>query len=341
MIESLDRDLLSDKPDRRERNDPISTCNPAPPSHRPTKLPTKVISTLEPKSGAVRAVRFNADGNYVLLCTSTDRSIKLYSPAKNLLLKTYKGHNYDVLDIRCSFDNASICSASADKNVFLWDVATGNPTRKLKGHLAPVNCVQFNEDASVVVSGSVDNSVKLWDNRSRNIAPIQSLDDAKDSITCLDVSNHEVLTGSADARIRLYDLRKGELTSDFMGSPVSSARLSNDGQCVLVGTMGDQTVRLLDKHSGELLNEYKGHKNLNYKLESGFAPGDAQVVSGSEDGRLLIWDLIDAKILTSLDHPLKGRAVHSVAVHPENYLVVSAQEGKAFLWGPEDYFEES
>ena len=155
------------------------------------------------------------------------------------------------------------------------------------------------------------------------------------------MSNHEVLTGSADARIRLYDLRKGELTSDFMGSPVSSARLSNDGQCVLVGTMGDQTVRLLDKHSGELLNEYKGHKNLNYKLESGFAPGDAQVVSGSEDGRLLIWDLIDAKILTSLDHPLKGRAVHSVAVHPENYLVVSAQEGKAFLWGPEDYFEES
>ena len=151
------------------------------------------------------------------------------------------------------------------------------------------------------------------------------------------MSNHEVLTGSADSLIRLYDLRKGELTSDFMGSPVSSARLSNDGQCVLVGTMGDQTVRLIDKHSGELLNEYKGHKNLNYKLESSFAPGDANVVSGSEDGRLLIWDLIDAKVLASLEHPLKGRAVHSIAVHPEDYLIVSAQEGKAFLWGPEDY----
>ena len=57
---------------------------------------------------------------------------RLYSPLKGLLLKTYKGHNYDVLDIRCSFDNACLCSGSADKNVFLWDVATGNPTRKWK-----------------------------------------------------------------------------------------------------------------------------------------------------------------------------------------------------------------
>ena len=48
-----------------------------------------------------------------------------------------------------------------------------------KGHLATVNCVRFNEDASVVLSGSLDNSVKLWDHRSRNIAPIQTLSDAK------------------------------------------------------------------------------------------------------------------------------------------------------------------
>jgi len=338
MLQSLDRDLMSDRKDRREKkSEPVATCDLPPPTHRPTKLPTRLLTTLEPKSGAVRAVRFNADGNYCLLCTSTDRCVKLYSPTKNLLLKTYKGHNYDVLDIACSFDNCTIVSGSADKNVFLWDVATGNATRKLKGHLATVNCVRFNEDGSVILSGSVDNSVRLWDNRSRNTAPIQTLEDAKDSITCLDVSNHEVLTGSADGRVRLYDLRQGNLTSDYVGSPVSSTRLSNDGQCVLVGTLGDQTVRLLDKHSGELLNEFKGHKNLNYKLESGFCPGDAQVVSGSEDGRLVLWDLIDAKVVSSLAHPLAGRAVHSVAIHPEDFLIMSAQEGKVFLWGPEDY----
>ena len=161
-----------------------------------------------------------------------------------------------------------------------------------------------------------------------------------DSITCLDVSDHEILVGSADSRCYLYDLRQGLLTSDYLGSPVSSARLSHDGQCVLVGTMGDQRVRLIDKHSGELLNEYQGHKNLNYKLESSFAPGDAQVVSGSEDGRLVIWDLIEAKLLASLPHPLPGRSVHSVDVHPEQYLLVTAQEGQAFMWGPRDFAEE-
>ena len=47
---------------------------------------------------------------------------------------------------------------------------------------------------------------------------IQVLDEAKDSVTCIQVSDHEVLTGSADGRIRRYDLRVGKLYADLIGS---------------------------------------------------------------------------------------------------------------------------
>lgn len=46
----------------------------------------------------------------------------------------------------------------------------------------------------------------------------QVLDEATDSVTCVQVSDHEILTGSADGKIRRYDLRVGKLFADLIGS---------------------------------------------------------------------------------------------------------------------------
>ena len=59
-----------------------------------------------------------------------------------------------------------------------------------------VNCVKFNQqDSSVILSGSYDATVRCWDCRSRSPDPIQVLDDAKDSVSSLQVSQHAILTG--------------------------------------------------------------------------------------------------------------------------------------------------
>ena len=44
------------------------------------------------------------------------------------------------------------------------------------------------------------------------------LDEAKDSVTSIQVSDYEILTGSADGCIRRYDLRNGKMTVDLIGS---------------------------------------------------------------------------------------------------------------------------
>ena len=78
---------------------------------------------------------------------------------------------------------------------------SGNWSRKWRGHQAAVNCVSFNEDSSVVISGSVDTTVKIWDCRTRSQYPIQTLEEAGDSVTSVDVSDHEILVGCADNRL--------------------------------------------------------------------------------------------------------------------------------------------
>ena len=59
---------------------------------------------------------------------------------------------------------------------------------------------------------------------------------------------------SVDGKVRNYDIRMGQLRVDFIGQPVTCVNFTKDGQCVLASTL-DDTIHLLDKDTGELLNE--------------------------------------------------------------------------------------
>lgn len=53
--------------------------------------------------------------------------------------------------------------------------------------------------------------------RAQSRSPIQVLDEARDAIQTLHVGATTIISGSVDGYIRTYDLRKGELRSDFIG----------------------------------------------------------------------------------------------------------------------------
>uniref|UniRef100_A0A3B4UI62 WD repeat domain-containing protein 83 n=1 Tax=Seriola dumerili TaxID=41447 RepID=A0A3B4UI62_SERDU len=260
------------------------------------QLPQHLLRTIDCQQGAVRAVRFNADGNYLLSCGS-DKSLKLWSVSRGTLLKTYSGHGYEVLDADGSFDNSQLCTCSSDKTVILWDVATGQVTRKLRGHAGKVNCVQFNEEATVILSGSIDGTVRCWDTRSRRFEPIQVLDEARDGISSLKVLQHELLTGSVDGRVRRYDLRMGQLHVDFISS------------------------------------QYTGHKMKGYKLDCCLSSKDTHVLSCSEDGHVYCWDLVEGSL--SLKLPVGKAVVQSLSFHPTETCLLTAMEGRVQVWGAE------
>lgn len=88
--------------------------------------------------GAIRAVRYNVDGNYCLTCGS-DRKIKLFNPKSGLMIKTYAGHGDEVTDVTGSCDSSFILSGSQDKSIIYWDVATGLPVRRLRTHAGTSN----------------------------------------------------------------------------------------------------------------------------------------------------------------------------------------------------------
>ncbi|KAK9361961.1 WD40-repeat-containing domain protein [Lipomyces starkeyi] len=280
--------------------------------------------------GPVHVVAYNTTGQYVL-SGGQDRKIILWNPNSSKLVKSYIAHGYEVLDIAVSYDNAKFVSCGGDRTIYLWDVTSGSTTRRFSGHMSRVNTVDFNADASVIASGSYDAKVRLWDTKSSSQRPIQLLEEAKDSISTLQIVGCQIITGSVDGYVRVYDLRMGQLFEDLIGYPVTSIKDSTDSACTLVSTL-DSTIRLMDKSNGTMLQSFKGHLNKEYRIRSCFGDNDVYVISGSEDGKVYAWDMLSRRVV----HELKGhgeKVISCVAYHPKKPQMVSCgTDGSIQVW---------
>lgn len=289
------------------------------------------IHEIDTKQSALRAVRFSIDGEYCITCGS-DRKLKLWNPMRNALLKTYSGHGDEVMDVSAACDSSQIISCGLDKSVILWDVSTANPLRRFRGHAGGITTVRFNEESSMAISGSRDNKVMCWDIRSKAQDPVQILQEAKDAISSVRITDHEILTASFDGRIRRYDIRAGNLATDCIGDAITCASFTRDGQCI-VASCADGIIRLFDKDTGELLNEYKGHKVDDLCLESSVDCNDTKILSGSADGRLWIWDLANQEILGKLiGSNLSKYPTVSLSVHPQQNCILATNGSKILMW---------
>jgi mitogen-activated protein kinase organizer 1 len=75
--------------------------------------------------------------------------------------------------------------------------------------------------------------------------------------------------------------------------PVTHVSVSNDGKCMLASCL-DSKLRLLETDTGELLNAYSGHQATSMRAEGRLSHDDACVLSTSEDGRVVAWDIVQA-----------------------------------------------
>jgi mitogen-activated protein kinase organizer 1 len=68
-----------------------------------------------------------------------------------------------------------------------------------------------------------------------------------------------------------------------------------------------------------------------YKMDSCLTNSDAHVVSGSEDGNVIFWDLVDASIVASFKaHP---SVVTSVSYHPsESRMLTASVDSTVRVW---------
>lgn len=143
---------------------------------------------------------------------------------------------------------------------------------------------------------------------------------------------------------RIWDTATGQCLQTLVhedNAPVVSVCFSPNGKYVLAWTL-DGSIRLWDYVSGLCKKTYQGHENKKYSLGGAFGVygNDAFVVSGSEDGSIIFWDVKSKNILQRLD--AHDGVVLWVDTHPSLPIIASGGlDTKVQVWVNEDEDEKT
>ena len=275
--------------------------------------------------------------------------------ARALPIQTYSnGYTHPISAIALDNPSSTTLAAGSNKTVVITDIVTQQVKRRFQGHAGRVNAVAISNGCETYLSASYDGSVKIWDGRSNSYEPIMTLQDAKDSVTDIHVvqdstnddtrsaiNNTAILrTASVDGVIRTYDIRKGRLSEDKCDSSITSMAPTHDGQCLAISCL-DGTIRLMELDTGELLNTYSSaHLAGQYGLQCCMTADDATLVTGSEDGRAVFYDIVRGTCVQTLEG--HTRPTCSIAAHPKrdatSVLITASYDGTAVVWANHEGF---
>ena len=137
---------------------------------------------------------------------------------------------------------------------------------------------------------------------------------------CFSPDGMEILSGSLDNTIKLWDKGSGKMLKSFEGhsNSVMSVAFSPDGQSILSGS-SDKTIKLWDKGSGKMLKSFEGHKDSVRSVA--FSPDGQSIISGSWDNTIKLWDKGSGKKLKSFEG--HSDYVMSVAFSPDGQSILS------------------
>ena len=133
----------------------------------------------------------------------------------------------------------------------------------------------------------------------------------------------QVLSGSDDFTLKLWDAASGALLRTFVGHSraVMSVAFSPDGRELLSGSV-DSTLKLWDAASGALLRTFAGHSGTVNSVA--FSPDGRQVLSGGSDYTLKLWDAATGNPLRTFEG--HSGQVQSVAFSPDGRQVLSGSD---------------
>ncbi|KAI9888598.1 MAG: WD domain protein [Vezdaea aestivalis] len=308
---------------------------PSLPQQRRPEIDYKPVAVLRGHRKGVACVKISPDGKWIASC-GADCVIKIWDADTGRYMHTMEGHLAGISTIAWGPDSDTLASGSDDKSIRLWHTRLGKAyPHALLGHHNYIYSIAFSPKGNMLVSGSYDEAVFIWDVRSGTV--MRSLPAHSDPVAGVDFVRDGTLIVSCagDGLIRIWDTATGQCLRTLVhedNPPVVAVRFAPNGKFVLAWTL-DECVRLWNYVEGRCVKTYQGHRNKRFSLGGavGRYEGGGFVASGSEDGKVVVWDVKSKAVLQELE----GHAdvVLGVDVHPTKRIMVSCGLDKTIrIW---------
>lgn len=303
-------------------------------------LPKKLIHTWSGHTKAVSSIKLFPRSGHLLLSTSMDCKVKLWSVYnKRRLIRTYSGHGKAVRDSCFNNDGTKFLTAAYDRYIKLWDTETGQCISRFATNKIPY-CVKFNPDHDkqhLFVAGTSDKKIVTFDVNSGEI--VQEYDrhlGAVNTITFVD-NNTKFVSTSDDKSLRVWEW---DIPVDFkyIADPgmhsMPSTTLSANGKWLGCQSLDNQ-IMIFDVHGRFRVKRkkiFKGHMVAGYACQMTFSPDMSYVASGDGDGKVFVWDWKTTKLFSKFqahDKVCIGCIWHP---HETSKLITCGWDGQIKLW---------
>ncbi|NJL94575.1 MAG: WD40 repeat domain-containing protein [Anaerolineae bacterium] len=138
-----------------------------------------------------------------------DRTIRLWQAGAEADFTILSGHQAAIQALAFDEQGDWLASGGDDHTVRLWQTATGQPAGILARHQAEVLCVAFSHSGQWLYSAGQDQTIRVWDLKKRQQR--QVLRGHLGAVTCLAPTERQVVSGSVDGSVRLWNQEQPNL----------------------------------------------------------------------------------------------------------------------------------
>lgn len=234
------------------------------------------------------------------------------------------------------------------KHVMAWIVMAvalwpWSPAKaEFDAHGGPIKGIAVSKDGAQALTASFDYSILLWDLADQSVEIELHGHDAAVNAVAFIGEEGRALSASDDGTAAVWDLITGKPIARLEGHEGKVAAIAVSPDRRLAASAGwDRTVRLWDLGTMEPVRTLHGADNLNAVA---FSPDGKRVLSGSSNGSLQAWRVVDGAqamalsshdfAVTGLDQSPDGRTVATSSVDETVQLWdIATGQGLVTLYG--------
>jgi WD40 repeat protein len=179
--------------------------------------------------------------------------------------------------------------ASRGGEIKLWNTTDGSLVRSIpQPHSDTVVSLAFSRDGSWLASGGTDRLAKMHELATGNT--VRNFEGHTGHVlgVAWQANGRRLATAGADNVLKIWDVTSGEQqrTIGGLGREVTGVRFIGEGE-EIAATSGDATVRVFNAASGGEVRRLEGAADFVQSV----AIAGSTLAAGSQDGRMLIWDV--------------------------------------------------
>ena len=244
----------------------------------------------------VYAIAVSGDGARVAVaCGSPGKAgeVRLIDYASGAVVSVCTRTSDVVLDVAFSTDGSRLVACGADGLIRVVDSATGATLQTIPSHADWVNAVAWSDDGKKLVSASRDKSVKVYTAENGELLASYAGHASSVKGVAFSPDGTTVFSVGDDKKLHRWEIEGAK--------KVAEIALGGEGYKVLRGSdvlfvpATDKLLHRIDLAKNQETHKFAGHTD--WVVSSALHAKSNQVVSGSIDGMLRLWNAADGTLV--------------------------------------------